>query len=116
MKFTEGQAWTLAAAAWLALITIACLLFGCAELVPFPTTPNGAHAWFCEREACPSEAMKRDDTVIEWSYDRKARSCECVLEDTRGMQIVVEVPVYASHTHEVPLSHGSVGGPFQVYP
>jgi hypothetical protein len=116
MRLTEEKAWTLAAAAWLFVITLACLLFGCAEAVPFPTTRYGAHAWFCEREACPTEAMSRGDTLISWAYDRKARACICTLEDERHMQDIVAVPVYSSHTYTIPRSHGSVGGPFQVYP
>jgi len=112
---TEEKAWALTAGVWLFVIVLGWLLFGCAEVVPFPTTPNGAHAWFCENEACPSEAMSRNGIVIEWAYDRKTRSCECTLEDERHMQTVIEVPVYAAHTRTVPTRLGSVGGPGEVY-
>lgn len=108
MRHDHAGAWLWVAIVWCAIVVGSALVHGCAEM-PFPTTVNGAHTWFCKNEGCPAEADKRNGILIEWAYERKTRSCTCIIEDERHMQTVVAVPVHSERVRT--LSTGHVGGP-----
>ena len=72
----------------------AALLAGClGPLLPLPPPePRGAHEWLCINRACPAEAARAHGVVAGVRYNRRARLCECAVEDERHLVLWLQVP------------------------